>query len=91
MTHTLSTLPDEHTVYVPGLGETTLGAIRETATEQTPALYDGIDVEATCAMWEDIATRNLCRQPWEAGVTVQAVEEYHASLSLSGRKARAST
>ena len=54
-------LPDEHPVYVPGHGETTLGAIRE--AERNPALIDTL--AATLDMWGEIATRNLCREPWQ--------------------------
>ena len=53
-------LPDTATVYVPGFGETTVGALR--ASEERPT---GSDAE-TIRMWGYIATHPKAR-PWKEG------------------------
>jgi hypothetical protein len=75
---TIAGLPGETRVWVDGHGEATLADCR---TEKTPGLDER---EATCQMWEDIATRNLCRDPWQPGVSVSDVRAFHASRFSSG-------
>lgn len=53
----LSDLPDHATVYVPGFGETTLGAIRQSAPDP---------MRDTVSMWGYIATHPDWR-PWKTG------------------------
>lgn len=50
-------MPDATEVWVPGVGVTTLGAIRR--GPEPPALAD--PDSDTVAMWGQIAVRNLCR------------------------------
>ena len=86
---TLSELPDSHAVYVPGVGEVTIGEIVISRAEQEPTLAD--EWEATLVMWEDIATRNLCRKPWEPIVSVSDIKAYHAARYFAAQTRRAST
>lgn len=67
-------IPDDALVYVPGHGETTAGAIR---ASREPSLDD--ENEATYQMWEDIATRNLLRKPWEPVVSTSDIKAFHAA------------
>ena len=71
----LSALPDSTPVYIDGHGQATLGEIRH-APEENPALDEW---GATLDMYADLATRNLCRDPWDSGATPLATREYHAS------------
>ena len=82
----IAELPDATPCYIPGVGEVTVGEIRG---EQEPALDD--EWEATLVMWEDIATRNLCRKPWEPRVSVSDIKAYHAARYFAAQTRRAST
>lgn len=75
----LATLPDDTRVWIDGHGEATLGEIRA-APEEGPAL--SLE-DATLEMWGDIATRNLCRHPWEEHVSPSAIRAYHVSRYTS--------
>ena len=78
----LAGLPDDARVYVPELGEVTLGEIRR-ATEQKPAV--DVEREATLVMWEDIATRNFKRSACHPGASRSDVKAYHVSRFLNGQ------
>jgi hypothetical protein len=56
----LDSLPDHATVYVPGFGETTLGAIRASGPP------DMDENAATIAMWGYIVTHPDAK-PWKTG------------------------
>ena len=81
----IASLPDDHVFWSPTTGEVTKGEIR---AEQTPDLAD--EWEATLVMWEDIATRNLCRQPWEPYVSVSEIKAYHVAQFFAALTRRAS-
>lgn len=82
----IASLPDDQPCYVPGFGEVTLGEIRH--TEPEPALDQW---EATLQMWEDIVTRNLCREPWDPGVSVSEIKAYHVSRYMNALTQRRSS
>lgn len=84
----IASLPDEARVYVPEVGEVTMGEVRA-ATEQGPALDE--EREATIAMWEDIATRNLLRPECQPGVRPSDIKAYHALRFTSDRTPPRST
>lgn len=77
---TLSHLPDDHVVYVPGVGETTLGSIRGGA-EDAPALDS--DDDATIRMWCLIALHDPKASPWRSGRIRVGTKEYPASVCTS--------
>ena len=59
---TLASLPDSTPCYVPGVGEVTLGEVREAKEKRRVAAEWDIDV----AIIRHAVTRNLCRrEPWE--------------------------
>lgn len=60
---TLSQLPDETVCYIPGVGETTVGAIRGTP-EETPGLAERWETDVALVL--HAVTRNLCLKPWES-------------------------
>lgn len=74
-------LPDEHVVYVPGVGETTIGTIR--GTEDAPALDS--DDDATVRMWLLIALHDPKAKPWRSGRIRVGTREYPASVCTSDR------
>jgi len=82
---TLATLPDDAPCYVPGYGETTVGEVRASMVP------DCDPEEVTLRMWEDIATRNLLREPWELGVSQSDIRAYHGSRCSSDPTPRASS
>jgi hypothetical protein len=59
---TIARLPDDHVVYVPGVGETTVGSIRGSVPEDKPAVDD--PWEATLLMWERRVTRGIRSPLW---------------------------
>jgi hypothetical protein len=81
--HTLSTLPDEHTVYVPGVGEVTLGEVRASSPEEIPAL--ATDDDTTVRMWVLIALYDPKASPWRSGRIRVGSKEYPASVCTSDR------
>jgi hypothetical protein len=91
---TIASLPgDTRVSLVVGSGDMTLDelatALTDRDTEERPTLDD--QREATYRMWEDIATRNLCRDPWEPGVSVSDIRAFHASRYSSDPMPRRSS
>lgn len=83
----VQTLPDSTTVYVEGHGVSTLGEIRHTPEEDPAPTLE----EATIAMWVDIGTRNLNRQPWEQPATPSEVRAFHVSRYIAAQARRRRT
>jgi hypothetical protein len=75
---TIARLPDDHVVYVPGVGETTVGAIRGDAGGSLESEDD-----ATVRMWVLIALHDPKAKPWRSGRIRVGTKEYPASVCTS--------
>lgn len=70
----IAALSDSTPVWIDRHGPSTLGEIRDAIEDPEPIPSNE---EATLEMWADVATRNLCRHPWEPVVPVDAILRHH--------------